>query len=85
MGVWAPGKDIHSLVPNGGYVTFSGTSMAAPQVAGILTLAKSIRPELTTREAYRMLTNSLQAQALGNSDRPDVLDPEAFLKEVSRN
>jgi len=85
MGVWAPGKDIHSLVPNGGYITFSGTSMAAPQVAGLLTLAKSIRPELTTREAFRMLTTSLQVQTQGSRAQPDVLDPGAFLKEVSKN
>ncbi len=84
MGVWAPGKDIHSLVPNAGYTPFSGTSMAAPQVAGILTLAKSIRPELTTREAYQMLNNSLQQQVQGTRDAPDVLDPGAFLEEVSK-
>lgn len=84
MGVWAPGKDIHSLVPNGGYTPFSGTSMAAPQVAGIITLAKSIRPELSTREAYQMLSRSLQQQVQGTSDHPDVLDPGAFLEEVSR-
>jgi len=84
MGVWAPGKDIHSLVPNGGYTPFSGTSMAAPQIAGILTVAKSIRPELTTREAYQMLSRSLLQSVQGSSDRPDVLDPGAFLEEVGR-
>lgn len=85
MGVWAPGKDIHSLVPNGGYTPFSGTSMAAPQVAGILTVAKSIRPEMTTREAYQMLNRSIQGQAQVSSDRPDVLDPGTFLEEVGRD
>lgn len=85
MGVWAPGKDIHSLVPNGGYTPFSGTSMAAPQVAGILTVAKSIKPKMTTREAFQMLSSSLQPSAQGSSDRPDVLDPGAFLEEVGRN
>jgi len=84
MGVWAPGKDIHSLVPNGGYTPFSGTSMAAPQVAGILTVAKAIRPELTTRPAYPILNRSLQQIAQGSSDRPAVLDPGAFLEEVAR-
>ena len=47
--MWAPGEAIVSTVPNGGYTPFSGTSMAAPQVAGLLTLAKAIE---AVREAH---------------------------------
>ncbi len=32
--IWAPGRDIESLAPNGGTKHADGTSMAAPHVAG---------------------------------------------------
>lgn len=35
----APGVDITSTYNNGGYATMSGTSMAAPEVAGLISLA----------------------------------------------
>jgi subtilisin family serine protease len=36
--VWAPGVDIDSSLPGGGYGLGSGTSMAAPHIAGALAL-----------------------------------------------
>ena len=43
----APGDSIYSLLPDGNYVTRSGTSMAAPHVTGVagLMLANGIAPE----------------------------------------
>ena len=43
--VAAPGVDILSSIP-GGYKTKSGTSMAAPHVAGVAALVRSYFPEL---------------------------------------
>jgi subtilisin family serine protease len=37
----APGSNIHSCVPNNAYASYSGTSMAAPQVSGLALLAQS--------------------------------------------
>jgi subtilisin family serine protease len=42
--VAAPGADITSTVPGGGYETWDGTSMAAPHVAGIAGLVLSQNP-----------------------------------------
>ncbi len=44
--VSAPGVDVVSSVPGGGYESFSGTSMAAPHVSGALALMMSASPEL---------------------------------------
>lgn len=46
----APGVSIWSTVPNNSYGYMSGTSMAAPQVAGVAALLKSYKPSLTTAQ-----------------------------------
>jgi thermitase len=58
LGVAAPGVGIYSTIPNNRYETYNGTSMATPYVAGLLGLMKSIKPNLTTEEAYKILNES---------------------------
>jgi subtilisin family serine protease len=48
--VAAPGVDITSTVPGGGWETFDGTSMAAPHVAGVAGLVLSKNPLLSTAQ-----------------------------------
>lgn len=45
--VAAPGTNVRSCVPGGGYAGFTGTSMAAPHAAGAIALLKEAFPNLT--------------------------------------
>lgn len=53
--VAAPGSDILSTVTGGGYGIKSGTSMAAPHVAGVLALLKSTHPTATPARLVQLL------------------------------
>jgi subtilisin family serine protease len=53
--IGAPGVDILSCKPGGGYQYLSGTSMAAPHVTGALSLLLDKYPSLTYRQAIDML------------------------------
>lgn len=54
----APGVDIVSTVPDGQYGLMSGTSMAAPHVAGVAALVHSVRPDLSPSAMARLLRDS---------------------------
>lgn len=53
--VAAPGKDINSSTPGGGYRTRSGTSMASPHVVGLFGLIFQKNRLLTVDEAQKIL------------------------------
>ncbi|MDP4537428.1 S8 family serine peptidase [Alkalimonas collagenimarina] len=54
----APGSAILSTVPGAGYSTFSGTSMAAPHVAGAAALVWSLDPSIPALEMKDILMES---------------------------
>lgn len=51
----APGQDVFSTVPGGGYASKSGTSMATPHVAGVAGLVASAFPEASNEEIMARL------------------------------
>lgn len=57
--VSAPGVDIVSTLPNDSYETFDGTSMAAPNVAGVAGLVKAHHPAYSPRQVANAIMNSV--------------------------
>ncbi len=56
--VFAPGVDIYSSTPHNTYAVFSGTSMAAPVVAGEAAVLKAYFPQLTTTQLKQIILQS---------------------------
>lgn len=54
----APGAGIYSTARGGGYAASSGTSFAAPIVAGVAALVLSVNPELTAVQVQDILKQS---------------------------
>lgn len=76
--VVAPGVDVLSALPGGGYGTESGTSMATPHVAGVVALLWSANPKLIgdiprTREILRTTTRPASAPAENCGNPSDLV------------
>lgn len=55
---FAPGEKIYSTISQGGYASFSGTSMAAPVVTGVAAMIMSEYPNLKANEVKAILMAS---------------------------
>jgi subtilisin family serine protease len=51
----APGSEIYSTIPDGGYAYYDGTSMATPHVSGVAALVWAEYPDLTAAEVKEIL------------------------------
>lgn len=84
MGIAAPGVNIYSTWPGSEYQSLSGTSMATPYVAGLIGLMKSIQPNITTKEAYRIL-NKTGLKTNDGDKTGRLIQPGKAIQELLRN
>ncbi|MGP3989573.1 S8 family peptidase [Streptomyces sp. 3N207] len=64
----APGRDIRSAAPGGGYESLSGTSMATPHVAGVLALLAQANPQASAADLKASLLTGAFPLALPATD-----------------
>ncbi|MGI8496272.1 MAG: S8 family peptidase [Gemmatimonadaceae bacterium] len=74
--VFAPGVDILSTIPGGGYERESGTSMASPVVTGLAALLMSYYPDLAAADVKRIILASATRHTSQMVVRPGAKDGE---------
>ena len=79
MAVAAPGVKIYSTFPGSQYQTFNGTSMATPYVSGLVGLMKSLKPDLTTKQAFDILDKT-GAETKSTRETGKLIQPGAAVK-----
>lgn len=67
--ILAPGTNIVSLKPGGGYVSYSGTSMATPFVAGSAALILEKEPRLDPISVKERLLSAAEDRGYGENDQ----------------
>lgn len=81
MPIASPGVNILSAVPNGQYVQMNGTSMATPIVAGLVGILRSLNPNLSGANAYKILKETgLDAADVSKTGR--TIQPLAAIEKV---
>ena len=69
--IGAPGNAILSTQIDNDYRILTGTSMAAPHIAGVAALMRAKRPTLTHKEVRQILINTADVVLEKDSDEPD--------------
>jgi len=82
--LFAPGVDILSTVPGGGFARESGTSMASPVVAGVAALLMSYFPKLTAGDVKKILVETATPHGDEMVVRPGTQGEKVRFGELSR-
>lgn len=68
LGVAAPSEELVGALPGGGYAVWSGTSGAAPIVAGIVALVRAAHPQLDAANVINRLTATARDRGPAGDD-----------------
>ena len=79
--VHANGYQVESVLPGGRRVALSGTSMAAPQVAGLAAKLLAVNPKLTPPQLIRIIVGTAERTADG---RRNLMHPRKALVEARK-
>jgi len=67
--VVAPGVDVYSSVPGGGYQSgWSGTSMAGPHVAGVVGLMRAVAPDMDVETIKQIIMDTCRDEGTAGED-----------------
>jgi subtilisin family serine protease len=83
--LYAPGREILTLLPGGRYDFASGSSIATAQVSGVVALMLAKNPALSAQAAFRVLRDTSAATAVaGSAGRSNGVDACAAVVTVLR-
>lgn len=84
--VAAPGVRVGSILPNGRVVAWSGSSMAAPVVAGQAALIAAIEPGISPKEIEKVIRDSARKLDKKFKNKPEkgVVDLLASIERIMR-
>jgi hypothetical protein len=68
-GLWAPGTDVCVASTSGGYTMQSGSSFAAPLVAGVAAATRAVCPRLSAQDTARILAKTASAGGVVRADQ----------------
>ncbi len=83
--LFSPGSDIYSTTPEDNYRSLSGTSMAAPVLAGVAALVWSYYPELSAEELKSILIQSATPKKKISVDIPGESAKKVKFKKLGKN
>jgi subtilisin family serine protease len=66
--ICAPGSDIYSAEPGGGYQNLSGTSMAGPHIAGVVALMRAANPNISVNTIKQVLIDTAIDKGVAGED-----------------
>jgi cell wall-associated protease len=81
--IFSPGHDVYSTLPNNEYKKLSGTSMAAPVLAGVAALVRSYYPSLTAAQVKKILMDSSVREPNQKVNKPGT-DEVVSMSELCR-
>jgi hypothetical protein len=92
--IYAAGEGIQSSLHSGGTPDtrnsayelgkYQGTSMAGPQVAGVLAILAESRPNMTQAEAHAWIINNANVDQMADTDADDPMDRNSLQGSANR-